>query len=233
MNVALLVAAGRGTRMGPGVDKLFLEVAGLPVVAHSWRRLDACPSLDRVCVVIREDARQEFENLAKLAGFRKPHQLVIGGEERQDSVWNGIQSLPDEAEIVAIHDGARPCVSVEDVERVIAEAGRSGAAVAASRVADTVKASDHGQEIDHHLERSRLWAVQTPQAFRSDVIRRAMTCVREKGLRITDDTAACELIGQRVRLVEATHPNPKATCPADLPYIDLLLRGLMDAPRAL
>ena len=148
---------------------------------------------------------------------------MTGGHERQDSVWNGIQSLPEGVEVVAIHDGARPCVAMEDVERVVSEARLHGAAVSAQRVTDTIKTSTFGQEIDHHLDRSCLWAVQTPQAFQVEVIRRAMRCVRDRGVSVTDDTAACELIGQRVRLVESAHPNPKATSPNDLPYIELLL----------
>jgi 2-C-methyl-D-erythritol 4-phosphate cytidylyltransferase len=96
--------------------------------------------------------------------------------------------------------------------------------VAAQRVSDTIKQSDDGQTITRHLDRSRLWAVQTPQAFRAEVIRKALAAVREKGLLVTDDTAACELIGQPVRLVDCTMPNPKVTVPADLHYIEMLLR---------
>jgi 2-C-methyl-D-erythritol 4-phosphate cytidylyltransferase len=96
--------------------------------------------------------------------------------------------------------------------------------VAAQRVTDTIKQSDDGKVIARHLDRSRLWAVQTPQTFRVEVIRKALSAVREKGLLVTDDTAACELIGQPVRLVESVKPNPKVTVPADLHYIELLLR---------
>lgn len=223
MNVAVVVAAGQGTRMGPGIDKLFLKIAGLPVVGHTWRRLEACPSVDRVHLVIREGMESEFEALAKAMGVLKPYHFVKGGKERQDSVWNGIQSLPEAVEVVAIHDGARPCVAVADVERVVAQARQHGAAVVAQRVTDTIKASTLGQKIDQHLDRSCLWAVQTPQAFQLQVIRRAMQCVRDRGLSVTDDTAACELIGQPVHLVESLSPNPKATSPSDLPYIELLL----------
>ena len=110
------------------------------------------------------------------------------------------------------------------IEATIAAAREMGAAVAAQRVTDTIKASEDGAKISQHLERNRLWAVQTPQTFRVDVIRRALAAVREKNLAVTDDTAACELIGQPVKLVESSSLNPKVTVQSDLPYLEWLLK---------
>lgn len=141
---------------------------------------------------------------------------------------HGLQALASGVELVAIHDGARPCVSHELIAATLAAARETGAAVAAQRVTDTIKESGDGLSITRHLDRSRLWAVQTPQSFRVAVIRRAIAAAKEKGLSLTDDTAACELIGQPVRLVAGAQPNPKVTLPADLPYIELLLRGHSD-----
>lgn len=225
MIYAVMVAAGRGTRMGPGIDKLFLEVAGKPVVAHSWRRLEEAPSVAGVVVVVRDGMQEAFHDLAREEGFVKRYWLAVGGKERQDSVWNGLRALPADARIVAIHDAARPCVSPDVIERTIRAAEESGAAVAAQRVTDTIKTSSDGATIDQHLERSLLWSVQTPQTFRLELILHAMDAVRQQGANVTDDTAACALIGQPVRLVESTQPNPKATSPADVPYLDLLLRS--------
>jgi 2-C-methyl-D-erythritol 4-phosphate cytidylyltransferase len=224
MNSAIIVAAGRGTRMGPNIDKLFLEVSGAPVVAHAWERIDEVESVDEVVLVIRDGMKSAFEELAGTLELQKPFRFVFGGTERQDSVWNGLQAVSPLASIVAIQDGARPCTSADLIEATIDAARETGAAVAAQRVTDTIKQSDDGKIIARHLDRSRLWAVQTPQTFRVDVIRKALAAVREKGLLVTDDTAACELIGQPVRLVESTKPNPKVTVPADLHYIELLLR---------
>jgi 2-C-methyl-D-erythritol 4-phosphate cytidylyltransferase len=175
-------------------------------------------------LVIREGAQSEFEHASAGWKQRKPFRFVAGGKERQDSVWNGLQALSPASKLVAIQDGARPCTSREVIAGTIAAARESGAAVAAQRVTDTIKESADGKTITQHLDRTRLWAVQTPQAFRVDVIRRALAAVRDRGLIVTDDTAACELIGQSVRLVESTRPNPKITVPADLGYIELLLR---------
>ena len=220
---AVIVAAGKGVRMGPGTDKLWLEVAGRPIISHTWKRVDQGASVREGIVVGRDGMQAEFEKLAASNNLSKPWRLVIGGKERQDSVWNGLQAVATGTEIVAIQDAARPCTTVEVFEASIAAARESGAAVAAQRVTDTVKESADGSTIARHLDRSRLWAVQTPQTFRLGVIRRALSEVRNKGLLITDDTAACELIGQPVRLVESTAPNPKATAPSDLPYLELLL----------
>ncbi len=223
---AVIVAAGSGTRMGPGVDKLFLELAGRPIVAHTWACFDAAPDIADLVLVVRDGMQEEFRRLAAECGIKKPFVLTIGGKERQDSVWNGLQALPAECRIVAIQDGARPCTSHAVIAATIAAARETGAAVAAQRVTDTIKESDGGTRVAKHIDRSRLWAVQTPQAFRVEVIRRALAAVRERGLLVTDDTAACELIGQPVELVESKEPNPKATSPADLPYLELLLKRM-------
>jgi 2-C-methyl-D-erythritol 4-phosphate cytidylyltransferase len=224
MNAAILVAAGKGTRMGAGVDKLFLKVAGRPVVAHTWQRFDDAKCISEIILVVREGWQKEFDKLAAKSKFQKPFRIVIGGAERQDSVWNGLQALSAAAEIVAIHDAARPCVGEELIAATIEAARETGAAVAAQPVTDTVKESPDGKLIQRTLDRSKLWAVQTPQTFRVEVIRRAISAARKKKLIFTDDTAACELIGQPVRLVRGAQPNPKVTLPSDLPLIELLLR---------
>jgi len=223
MNSAIIVAAGQGTRMGPKVDKLFLEVAGRPLVAHTWERFDASPSIGQIILVVRAGMEETFHDLAQRYGLQKPFRIVIGGKERQDSVWNGLQAAESTSEIVAIHDGARPCASEELIKATIDAAREVGAAVAAQRITDTVKQSDGGSLIERTVDRARLWSVQTPQAFRYEVIRRALEVVRRNHAVITDDTAACELIGQPVKLIESTTPNPKVTSPGDLPYIEMLL----------
>lgn len=225
MTSAIIVAAGQGARMGTGVDKLFLEVAGRPIVAHTWRRFEAAGCIDEVVLVVRQGTQRAFDELAGRFGFVKPYRLVAGGKERQDSVWNGLQAVSPACEVVAIQDGARPCTAEELIVATVQAAKEAGAAVAAQRVTDTIKESDGGAMVARHLDRARLWAVQTPQAFRLDIIRRALRTVRERGLLVTDDTAACELIGQPVKLVESLAPNPKVTTLADLPIVGLCLRA--------
>jgi 2-C-methyl-D-erythritol 4-phosphate cytidylyltransferase len=222
---AVIVAAGKGTRMGANVDKLWLPVAGRPVIAHAWQRFDEAPCIDEIIVVVRDGMAADFASLAGEYAFTKPFRIVIGGAERQDSVWNGLAALSPATEIVAIQDAARPCTHAQLIAATIAAARQTGAAVAAQPVADTLKETDDGQTIARTVDRSRLWSVQTPQTFRVEVIRRAIAAARAQNLKLTDDTAACELIGQPVQLVKSAGPNPKVTVPADLPFIESLLRS--------
>ena len=224
MITAIIVAAGRGTRMGPNVDKIFLELAGRPVIAHTWQRFEQAPEIDEILLVVRAGMEPAFAEIALAAGFRKPFRCVPGGAERQDSVWNGLSALHPAADFVAIQDGARPCTSPALIAATLAAARETGAAVAASAITDTIKESQTGRFVERTLDRTRLWAVQTPQTFRTDIIQRALAEVRQRGLQVTDDTAACELVGQPVRLVVWPEPNPKVTRPEDLPHLEWLLR---------
>ncbi len=208
--------------MGANIDKLFLELAGRPVIAHTWQRFNDASCIDEIILVVRDGMQSAFAELAAHFQFTKSVRFVVGGKERQDSVWNGLEQLSANAEIVAIQDGARPLTSERVIEGTISAARETGAAVAAQRVIDTIKESNDGAMISGHLDRQRLWAVQTPQTFRVEVIRRALSAVREKNLFVTDDTAACELIGQPVKLIESNSPNPKVTQPGDLAWIESL-----------
>lgn len=209
--------------MGPNVDKLFLKIAGKPVVVHTWERFAAANCVDEIVLVVREGMQSIFQDFAARFQLRKPFRLVPGGHERQDSVWNGLEAVSAGTDIVAIQDGARPCTSERLIAETITAAREAGAAVAAQPVTDTIKESADGRTITRTPDRSRLWAVQTPQTFRLEILRRALNEVRGKRLLVTDDTAACELIGQPVRLVPSAEPNPKVTRPEDLPYIEMLL----------
>jgi 2-C-methyl-D-erythritol 4-phosphate cytidylyltransferase len=210
--------------MGPNVDKLFLQLHGSPVVAHTWRRFDQCPCIDQILLVIREGMASAYSDLAATMAASKPFKFVTGGRERQDSVWNGLCAVPEGTDIVAIQDAARPCTSPELISETIQAARQTGAAVAAQTVTDTIKESGDGKFIERSLDRSRLWTVQTPQTFRIEIIRHALETVRQKGLLVTDDTAACEVIGQPVQLVLSSAPNPKVTRAEDLPYVEFLLK---------
>lgn len=225
MTAAIIVAAGKGTRMGTGVDKLWLEIAGRPVIAHTWQRFNDASTFSEIILVVRDGLQEQFSELARKFNFQKPFHVVPGGAERQDSVWNGLEALSPQTEMVAIQDAARPCTSAELIAATVEAARETGAAVAAQPVTDTIKETADGQMIARTVDRAKLWAVQTPQVFRVEVIRRAITAAREKKLVLTDDTAACELVGQPVRLVKGASPNPKVTVPADLPLIETLLRA--------
>jgi len=222
MNAAILVAAGKGVRMG--TDKLWLEIAGRPVIAHTWQKFNDAKCIGEIILVVRDGMQKNFVELAAKFHFQKPFRIVGGGAERQDSVWNGLEALSPTTEIVAIQDAARPCTAEELIAATIDAARETGAAVAAQAVTDTIKESGDGKIILRTLERAKLWSVQTPQTFQVEVIRRAISAARQRNLNLTDDTAACELTGQPVRLVPSATPNPKVTVPGDLPFIETLLQ---------
>jgi 2-C-methyl-D-erythritol 4-phosphate cytidylyltransferase len=227
---ALIVAAGKGTRMGQTIDKLFLEIVGRPVLAHTWRQFERAETVQEIILVVRPEIEERVRQLATRFGFTKPFILVHGGKERQDSVWNGLLALNAAAELVAIQDAARPCTSLELISATIETARQMGAAVAAQPVTDTIKESRDGRRIERTLDRSKLWAVQTPQTFRVEIIRRAISEVRKRGLLVTDDTAACELIEQPVQLVVGPGANPKVTRPEDVPYVEMILQSAESLP---
>ena len=224
MNVAIIVAAGKGTRMGS--DKLWLEVQGIPIVGHTWLTFDRSEVIDQIVLVVRDERQPAFRDLARRIKFQKPFQFAPGGQERQDSVWNGLQCCSLDCEMVAIQDAARPCTHPSHIRACLKAAKEHGAVVAAQKVTDTLKRVDGDLGIESTVDREGLWSVQTPQVFRFEVIQKAMRSVRERGLVVTDDTAACEAIGYKVNVVAGDHPNPKVTYPGDLPYISWLLANL-------
>ncbi len=224
MVYALVVAAGSGTRMRAMGNKLFLPLAGKPLICRSWEALDSSEIVDRIIIVTKAELFEDFQELNTRYSYKTHLELVVGGAERQDSVWNGLQFIGSEnaEDVVLIHDGARPFLSNAFIELMVRSARLHGAAVAASPVIDTIKSSQNGEVIHQHLDRSKLWAVQTPQAFRSGIIKKAIQAARDQGLTLTDDTAACDLIQQPVHLTPWTEPNPKITLPSDLPYFEYL-----------
>jgi len=206
-----------------GTDKLWLDLQGTPVVGHTWRRFDQSPAVDRVVLVIRDERRDAFQALAKQLQVRKEFELVEGGKERQDSVWNGLMACPKDCSLVAIQDAARPCTDADHIQTCYDEAAKHGAVVAGAKVTDTLKRVDEALTVEGTVDREGLWSVQTPQVFQYEVICRALEHVRREGRIVTDDTAACEAIGFPVKIIPGEHPNPKVTYPGDLPYISWLL----------
>ena len=207
---AIIVAAGSSRRMG--FDKLAADLDGVPVLRRSVERLMAVPEVARVIVVC--DASR-FEAL--LGGpFAKPLARVDGGAERQDSVRAGLDALAADEPIVAVHDGARPLVHPEDVSAVIAMAAEHGAATLGRPATETLKRADAAGIVTGGVDREGLWFTETPQVFRTELLRRAYAVVRDRGLAVTDEVSAVESLGAPVRIVASSRPNPKISVPADL-----------------
>ncbi|MDA3924350.1 MAG: 2-C-methyl-D-erythritol 4-phosphate cytidylyltransferase [Kiritimatiellae bacterium] len=217
MNSAIIVAAGRSQRMGTNTDKAFLNLGPKPVVAWSLLAFEECHEIDRIILVVRKDQALAAKTLSQMFGISKLQTVVAGGANRQDSVLNGIKELDPETRYVSIHDGARPCVRPELIEATLRCAKRNGTGIAASRVWDTVKYVERGTTVDHTVDRSKLWTVQTPQTFNLTLLTKAYADVKKKKASVTDDASAVELLGESVRLVEWMHPNIKITTADDLP----------------
>jgi 2-C-methyl-D-erythritol 4-phosphate cytidylyltransferase len=218
---AILLAAGSGSRMNGMVgDKVLAPLAGRPVIAYSVAAFMQSAIADLYVVVYR-DQRQM---MALSAYAPTPSVLVRGGRERQDSVMNGLAALPADIEHVFIHDCARPLIQAEQLVALHKIVRREQAVVLAHRVVDTIKEHRDDARL-RTLQRSRLWAMETPQVFSRTLIVRAYARVKARGLRLTDDAQAVETLGHPVALLENPHPNPKLTTPADLAYLEFLLAG--------
>ena len=223
MNYGIVVAAGRGERMGVKVDKAFLSLGSRPVLAHSLMAFEKCPDIDGVILVVRKERLDAARCLADMFGCAKTKRIVAGGAMRQISVQNGLEALPDDAQIVAVHDGARPMVTPELISETIRTAKRYGSGVAAMRINDTVKLVERGLKVTRTLDRTKLWAVQTPQTFKIELLREAFAAVTKQGATVTDEASAVELLERDVHLVESTVMNIKITTPEDLAVATTLL----------
>jgi len=217
MNTAIIVAAGKSERMGPNTDKAFLSLGSKPVIAWSLLAFEQCQEIDQIVLVVRKDQVLAAKSVVQMFGISKIRTVVAGGGRRQDSVMIGMEEMDPDTRIVVVHDGARPCVTDELIAETIKSAKRNGCGVAAGRVWDTVKYVERGTTVDHTVDRTKLWSVQTPQAFNAELLRRAYRAVEEQKVTVTDEAGAVELIGEPVRLVEWLHPNLKITTAEDLP----------------
>ena len=226
---AVVVAAGRGERLG-APEKVLLPLAGRPMLAWSLLALERAETIGPVVVVAGSHTREAIARLVRDEGFAKVETIVAGGERRQDSVAAGLAALPAGIEIVLIHDGARPLAEPELFDRCAVAAAETGAAIAATPIADTLKRVAEGA-ITGTVDRAGLWAAQTPQAFRLGTVRRAMAA--SSGETITDEARLCETAGVPVTVVPASPANLKVTHPEDIAVADALLRARHGAPPAI
>jgi len=219
--VAIVVAAGNSRRMG--FDKLFAPLAGKPVLAHTLEAFEQCPEVGSTFVVAPEANHARIQSLVASEGFAKVSKIVGGGAERQDSVWEGICAAGDDYEIVAVHDGARPLVSPETIARCIVLARSQGAASCARPVTDTVKRAGEGGIVEESVDREGLWAMETPQVFKADLLKSAYEMVRRTRKKVTDEVSAVQQMGEPVRLIDSSGVNLKITFPGDLVLAEAVL----------
>jgi 2-C-methyl-D-erythritol 4-phosphate cytidylyltransferase len=224
MVTAIVLAAGRSTRMGGGLNKQFIELLGKPIIWYSLTAFELCGAVDAVILVRRPDYAQEAEQIVREFGFHKVVAVADGGAERQNSVWNGLEKCDPATEIVAVHDGARPLVTAALIQSTIASARSFGTGIAATKVVDTLKEANDDKTVVRTVDRTKLWAVQTPQTLRCSLLKEAYTKVFTDGVVVTDEAAAVESLGKKVHLVETPFLNLKITTASDLAIAEALLR---------
>ena len=224
MNIAIIAAAGAGTRMASDRPKQFLLLAGTPVIVHTLKAFEECDSIHEVIVVLPAEESAGFLSIAGKYGLRKVARVVPGGATRAESVKRGLLSIRSAtAEIVAVHDGVRPFVTVDEISSVVAAAQADGAAILVAPVTDTIKqVSD--QSVVKTLDRNVFRRALTPQCFRYELLRQAYQKADVNDPSLTDESALVEQLGQRVSIVEGSARNIKITTVEDLEIAEGLLK---------
>lgn len=217
---AIIVAAGTGSRFNSDTPKQFLELAGKPLIVHTLERFQSAPSIDSIVLVLAADRTDTFRALA--SQITKLTAVVAGGKSRAESVMKGLHAVDRETGIVAVHDGARPFVSVDEIDRTVSKAREMGAACLVGPVTDTIK-SVRGGEISATLDRAKLRRALTPQVFRIEVLRTAFERA-ELDERVTDECYLVEQLGHPIAIVEGSSRNIKITHAEDLALAEALLR---------
>ena len=226
MNVAIIAAAGTGTRMAGKRPKQFLELSGTPIIFHTLKPFELCDSIHEIILVLPAAESADFLSLANQAGLRKLTRVVAGGQTRAESVYRGLLAIRSAtAEIVAVHDGVRPFVSSSEIKRTIEAAQANGAAVLVAPVTNTIKEISGG-EVVRTLDRANLRHSLTPQCFRFDLLRRAYDGIDVQDPSLTDDSVLVERLGIKVRAVEGSSRNIKITTQEDLQVAEGLLKGV-------
>ncbi|HET6853087.1 MAG TPA: 2-C-methyl-D-erythritol 4-phosphate cytidylyltransferase [Pyrinomonadaceae bacterium] len=223
MNIAIIAAAGAGTRMASDRPKQFLLLAGTPVIFHTLKPFEECEQIQEVIVVLPAEESAGFLSMAGKYGLRKLARVVPGGATRADSVKRGLMAIRSAtAEIVAVHDGVRPFVTVAEIENTIAAAQADGAAILVAPVTDTIKHVNGGAVVKT-LDRSVLRRALTPQCFRYELLRQAYQSADIKDPTLTDESALVEQLGHRVRVVEGSSRNIKITTAEDFAIAEAML----------
>ncbi|HYR58426.1 MAG TPA: 2-C-methyl-D-erythritol 4-phosphate cytidylyltransferase [Chthoniobacteraceae bacterium] len=219
---AIIVAAGSSRRMG--FDKLFTQLGGKPVLWHSLRAFSDCSEIDEILIVTREEQMDAVEKLASSEKLVKVKKVVSGGAERHISVWNGLQAVGAHgSEFIGIHDGARPLTTPKLIKSSLDLARQHGAACVASQIPDTVKRASVEQMVTESVERTGLWAMQTPQFFSSGLILQAYAGLMAMHEMVTDEVSAVQKLGKKIALLKNEDWNFKITFPHDLELAEHVL----------
>ncbi|MBN4051021.1 MAG: 2-C-methyl-D-erythritol 4-phosphate cytidylyltransferase [Alkaliphilus sp.] len=228
-SIAIIVAAGKGTRMGRGINKQFLLLEGKPILAHTIKAFEECESIDEIIIIVTKGEIDYCRgNIIEKFGCTKVTKIVVGGSERVSSVFRGLSEVSSYDSIITVHDGARPLITSSQISECVETAKKLGSAVLAVQVKDTIKIVSPDMEIERTLKRSELWAIQTPQSFHYSVIMKAYETYMERKLENrdnvdrqsyhhpTDDSSLVEQIGIKVHVIKGDYENLKITTPEDI-----------------
>ncbi|MBR5913123.1 MAG: 2-C-methyl-D-erythritol 2,4-cyclodiphosphate synthase [Selenomonadaceae bacterium] len=233
MVTAIFPAAGASRRMGGGTNKIFLELGGEPILIRTLKTFSQSPRINFLIVIVSENDVYAVENLLSTADDLKPYKIVVGGSERQYSIANGLKFLPDDAEIVLVHDAARPLVSLKVIEDVIDAAEKFGGAIAAVPEKNTIKFIDGENFVTYTPPRSKLVEVQTPQGFRRELLLNAYKQAEADKFLGTDDSSLVERVGDKIKVVTSDYRNIKITTPEDLKIAESLVNPIIPSTSSL
>lgn len=223
---AVIVAGGSGKRMGAKIPKQFLLLNEKPILFHTVSLFNKCPQINEMVVVLPENDITWFkESIEKNLSFKKPFKVVKGGKERQDSVKNGISSVSEQSDIVLIHDGVRPFVTENHIKELINECLKYDCVIPGLSVSETVKRSDSKNYIVETISRDNLFLAQTPQVFKTSVLKKAHDYAEKNNIAATDDALLLEETGHKVKIYNGLRANIKITTPEDLEFANLIINN--------
>jgi len=225
---AFIAAAGMGKRMNMDINKQFLTIDDIPILAHTIKKIEKSKYIDFLLIIVKKSDLCYVEDILDKYKFNIDYKIVFGGKERQDSIYNGILNMPEKTDIVLTHDGARPFVSVSKIDEAIEKVEETGACVLANPVKDTIKVSLDGEIVDYTPNRDMLWQVQTPQVFKSDILIKAYEQAYSEGYYGTDDCSLVEKTGVKVKLIYNSYDNIKITTREDLSIANILVKKVKE-----
>lgn len=219
---AIIPAAGEGTRMGSALPKTFLPIGGVPLIVHTLRAFEACQSVDKVVLVVHPDYASEYQKLVDQYEITKVKEYITGGAKRSESVGNGLTYVDPDCGIIIVHDGARPLVKPEIIDKAVAMCVTDKAVVVGVPVKQTIKKINSVEgSVERTLNREELWEIQTPQVFHRDVLVEAYE--HAKSMDVTDDASLVEQIGIKVKVIQGDYLNIKVTTPEDIIIAEKML----------
>jgi 2-C-methyl-D-erythritol 4-phosphate cytidylyltransferase len=221
---AVIIASGKGEQFAPDVDTAFVNLGSKPVITYSLSVYEHCPEVDGIVIVAPKDRVENLRAMMQMFGCYKVKRIVAGTGARQNSVLAGLRAIDDDVSVVSIHDSSRPCVTGDQVSETIKMAKRYGCGVIATKITEAVIESAKGFVASGSVDAEKLWLTATPQAFKFDLIVKALELAQKKKMVLHDDSEAMALIKEEVRLVPATKPTLRIATPADLHLAEWLLR---------